>query len=195
MAEVNKRYFESLLTDKGLSLRALAQRMGLSHSQLSLTFSGHRKMQLEEAAELAAIFSEPLTRIIENAGVPLRNGQKRVSVIGAMHGDGTVELTPPGVIERTSAPAEIPENGVAIQARTASTTLDFMDGWVFFCAEPTDIDPSIIGRFSYVKIRDGAVVLATVKRGYREHTFNLIGTYSSQNVTLEWATPVLWTRN
>lgn len=195
MAEVNKRYFESLLMDKGLSLRALAQRMGLSHSQLSLTFSGHRKMQLEEAAELAAIFNEPLTRIIENAGVPLRNGQKRVSVIGAMHGDGTVELTPAGVIERTSAPAEIPENGIAIQARTASTPLDFMDGWVFFCADPHDIDPSVIGRFSYVKTKDGAAVLATVKRGYREHTFNLIGTFSSQNVTLEWATPILWTRN
>lgn len=39
MADVNRRYFESLMQAKDLSLRALAKRMGMSHSQLSLAFA------------------------------------------------------------------------------------------------------------------------------------------------------------
>lgn len=196
MGDVNRRYFEVLMADKGLSLRALASRMGMSHSQLSLTFSGSRKLQLDEAAALAGIFGEPLTRIIENTGVPVRGaGNRRVSVMGAMRGDGTVEIALPGVIERTSAPDDVPENGLAIQARTAGTPLDFMDGWLFFSATPAGVDPAALGRFSYVKVVDGPAAMATVKRGYRERTCNLNGTFSSQNVTLEWATPILWTRN
>ncbi len=196
MGEVNRRYFDNLLADKGLSLRSLAQRMGMSHSQLSLTFSGSRKMQLDEAAAMASIFGEPLTRIIENTGVPVRgNGGRRVSVVGAMRGDGTVEINLPGVVERTSAPEDVPENGIAIQARTVGTPLDWLDGWLFFCASPSVVDPAALGRFSYVQIHDGPAVMATLKRGYREQTFNLSGTFSSQNVTVEWATPVIATRN
>lgn len=52
MGEINRRYFEGLMADHRLSLRALAARMGMQHSQLSLTFSGARKLTLEEAAML-----------------------------------------------------------------------------------------------------------------------------------------------
>ena len=194
--DVNRRYFESLLADKGLSLRSLAQRMGMSHSQLSLTFSGQRKMQLDEAVALASIFGEPLHKIVEATGVNVRStAGRRVSVIGAMQGDGTVDIHPPGVVERTTAPEDLPDPAIALQCRTAGTPLDWMDGWVFFCAEPSGFDPAVLGRFSYVKVKDGAAALATVKRGYREKTYNLTGTFSSQNVILEWATPILSTRN
>lgn len=197
MAEPNKRYFDALLLDKEMSLRGLAQRMGMSHSQLSLTFGGHRKMQLEEAVQLAQIFNEPLHRIIENAGVklPAVHGT-RISVVGALQGDGTVSIHAPGVIERTDSPQEVPEGGIAIQARTAGTPLDWIDGWVFFCPNHNgSVDPSVLGRFAYVKIKGGPAVLATIKRGYQERTYNLTGTFSQQNAALEWATPVLWTRN
>lgn len=195
MAEPNKRYFDALLLDKNMSLRGLAQRMGMSHTQLSLTFNGHRKMQLEDAVQLAQIFNEPLHRIVENDGVGLVTTGKHVSVVGILQGDGTVSVHPPGVIERAQAPNEISERGIAIQARTAGTPLEWMDGWVFFCAAFDGVDPSILGRFSYVKIKSGPAVLAAVKRGYQDRTYNLSGTATHQNVTLEWATPVLWTRN
>ena len=197
MADVNRRYFDSLMLDKDLSLRALAQRMGMSHSQLSLTFAGHRKLQLDEAAQLASIFSEPIERIIEAIGVPVRmGGSVRISVIGALTGDGTVTLNPPGVIERTGAPEGIPENGIAVQCRTGGTPLDWMDGWVFFCRDHNShVDPSTYGRFSFCQVKDGPAVMASIKRGYREQTYNLTGPYSLQNAVLEWATPVIWTRN
>lgn len=49
MSSVNRRYFESLMADRRMSLRALAQKMVMGHSQLSLTFSGTRRPQLDEA--------------------------------------------------------------------------------------------------------------------------------------------------
>lgn len=196
MTEPNKRYFDALLLDKNMSLRGLAQRMGMSHSQLSLTFGGHRKMQLDEAVQLAQIFNEPLHRIVENAGVslPAMPGM-RVSVVGALQGDGTVAIHTPDVIERTNAPEGIPEGGIAIQARTAGTQLDWIDGWVFFCGKPDGIDPAVLGRYAYVKIKGGPAAMASVKRGYQERTYNLSGTFVQQNATLEWATPVFFTRN
>lgn len=195
MADVNRRYFESLLEAKDLSLRGLAQRMNMAHSQLSLTFSGHRKLQLDEAAQLARIFGEPLHRIVEAAGVSVSGtGNRRVSVIGALRGDGTVLLHPEGVIERTSAPEDVPEDGIAIQARTAGSPLDYMDGFVFFCQPLRGVDTAILGRYCLVKIKDGPMVIAGVRRGYLPNTFNLIGTVSRESATLEMASPVVWVR-
>lgn len=196
MADVDRRYFDSLLMDKGLSLRSLAQRMGMSHSQLSLTFNGHRKFQVDEVAALASIFGQPITRVIEAAGVAVRNGHAaRVSVVGAVQGDGTVSLHPAGTIERTTAPPDLPENGIAVQARTAGTPLAWLDGWVFFAAKPDGVDPASLGRFALVQIKGGPAALATVTRGYQSGTHNLAGPFALPNATLEWATPITWTRN
>lgn len=181
---------------KDLSLRALAKRMDMSHSQLSLAFSGVRKMQLDEAAQLSSIFGEPLHRIVENAGVAVRTFQNsRVSVIGAMQGDGTVALHGQDVIERTHAPEALPENGVAIQCRTSGSALDWMDGWVFFCPAPNGVDLSALGRFAYCKVKGGPCVMASVRRGYQDGTFNLRGPFNADSVRLEAASVVLFSRN
>lgn len=196
MTEINKRYFEGLMADQGLSLRALAKKMDMGHSQLSLAFSGARKLQLDEAAKLSTIFGEPLHKVVENAGVTVRPmSGRRVSVCGAMRGDGTVEQHGPEVIERTSAPDELPDNTVAIQCRTAGSTLDWMDGWVMFCKEHNGPDPAMTGRLCFAKIRNGPAVIASIKRGYQEGTWNLGGPYVRESVTIEWATPIIITRN
>lgn len=196
MVTVDRRYFDSLMQSKELSLRGLAKRMGMSHSQLSLVFSGDRRLQLEEAAQLSSIFGEPLYRIVEAAGVAVRPvGSHRVSVIGAMQGDGTVALHPEGVIERTTAPEGMPEDSIAIQARTAGSALDWMDGWVFFCPKPDGVDAAILGRFAFCKIKDGPMVLSSVRRGYLPDTHNLRGPYSADSVRLLSAVPVLFSRN
>lgn len=181
---------------KKLSLRGLAKSMGMSHSQLSLTFGGDRKLQLDEAAQLSTIFGEPLHRIFENAGVSVAAaGTHRVSVVGSMGGEGIVSFHVDGVIERTSAPSRIPTDGIAIQCRTASTNLDWMDGWVFFCPKLDGVDSAILARFALCQIANGPVVMASVRRGYQEDTFNLRGPFSQDNAKLTSATPVLFTRN
>jgi hypothetical protein len=196
MSEVNRRYFDSLMADRKLSLRGLGKAMDMSHSQLSLVFSGVRKLQLDEAVKLSNIFGEPLHRIVENAGVTVRPvSGKRVPVVGAMRGDGTVEEYGPDVVERTSAPDDLPDNAIAIQCRTAGTPLDWLDGAVFFCRAHNGVDPALLGRLCYVQIKGGPQVVAAVKRGYREGTYNLSGPATRESVILEFATPVLFTRN
>lgn len=192
---VDRRFFETLMANKKLSLRALASRMEMKHSQLSLTFSDQRRMQLDEATKLAEIFGVPLHRIAEAAGVAdARSNGKRVDVLGAMTGNGTVELYGEGVIERTITPDGLPDNVVAVQAHTADSPASWVDGWVFFCLRPSQVEPDAIGRFCFAKIEDGPAVMATVRRGYRVGTFNLSGPYAKDSERLEWATPVILTR-
>ncbi len=192
---VDRRFFETLMANKKLSLRALASRMDLKHSQLSLMFSDQRRMQLDEATKLAEIFGVPLHRIAEAAGVAdSRSNGRRVSVIGAMKGDGTVEIYGDGVIERTTAPDGLTENAVAVQAHTADSASSWMDGFVFFFARSSEIEPDAVGRFCFCKIAGGPSVMATIRRGYRTGTFNLSGPYSGDSALLEWASPVIITR-
>lgn len=118
-----------------------------------------------------------------------------MKVVGAVKGDGTVELHDSTTVERTTAPEDVPHGSIAIQCRTAGTALDWMDGWVLFCKEPDGIDPGYLGRFCFAKVKEGATVIAMVKRGYRDNTVNLSGPISKESVSLEWASPILWTRN
>lgn len=195
MGEINRRYFDSLMADKKLSLRALAAKMGMNHSQLSLTFSGARKLQLDEAAQLSQIFDEPLHTIVENAGVMVRPvAGKRVPVIGVVTGDGTVAMHGQGVVERTSSQQEMPEDVIAIQCRTAGTPLDWADGWVLFSRPPNGVDAAVLGRLSYCKIKNGPTVIAAVRRGYEPGSHNLSGLFVKENAILEFATPVLTIR-
>lgn len=196
MSDVNKRYFESLMQAHDLSLRSLAKRMGMTHSQLSLAFSGDRKLQLQEAAQLSSIFGEPIHRIVEAAGVSVRPfNTSRVSVIGAMQGDGTVDLYGEDVIERTSAPEGLPDDGFAIQCRTGGSPLDWLDGWVFFCRKADGVESAVLGRFAFCQIKDGPACMASVRRGYRENSFNLRGPFSADSVKLNRASIVVFTRN
>lgn len=193
MPSVNKPYFMKLMAEKRMSMRGLAKKLDMVHSQLSLTLSGQRKMQLDEAAKMSQIFGVPFHQIAANAGVEVRpTSGRRVSVIGFAGNDGVVTINPPDIIERADAPEDLPDDAVAIQCRTAETPLSWMDGWVLFFSKKESLEPGMItGRFCIAKIKDGPVVLATIKRGYREGTFNLSGPHSRENAALEWATPLL----
>lgn len=193
MQSLNKQYFMKLMADRRMSMRGLAQKMGMLHSQLSLTFSGQRKLQLDEAAKLSQIFGVPFHQIAANAGVEVRpTSGRRVSVIGFVGADGLVSMNQPGVIERTDAPDDLPDDTVAIQCRTADTPLSWMDGWVLFFRSQSGIDAgAITGRFCIAQIKGGPVVIATAKRGYRDGTYNLSGPHARQDAVLEWASPLL----
>lgn len=192
---VNKRFFEALMKEKHLSLRGLAGKMGMNHSQLSLTFSGARRMQLDEAAKLAEILGLPLYRVAEAAGVSTSKAAgRRVNVIGSMTGSGVVDLYGEGVTERTIAPEGIGNNLMAVQARTSETPLGWMDGWVFFFNKTDIVEPDCIGRFCVAKIENGPAVLATLRRGYRDGTYNLSGPITRDSERLSWASPILMTR-
>lgn len=192
MTGINRRFFDGLMADKKLSLRALAARMGMSHSSLSLTLSGARRMTLDEAAQVSQIFNIPVHEVFEALGIPTRPvAGTRVSVVGSVNGDGSV--LPVDGTERTTSPPGMPDDVVAIQFRTAGTPLDWADGWVAFCKKPNGPRP-MVGTVCYCQIKGGSAALGLVKRGYRENTYNLCGPYMQESVSLEWASPILLIR-
>ena len=65
---------------------------------------------------------------------------------------------------------------------------------MFFCCSTEEIEPHSIGRFCLAKIEAGDTIMATVRRGYRDGTYNLSGPYSAESVRLSWATPIIITR-
>lgn len=195
MSSVNRRHFESLMADRRMSLRALAQKMGMGHSQLSPTFSGTRRPQLDEAAQLSQIFGEPLHRVVEALGVTIAPASgSRVSVVGVVGGDGTVTMHPKGTVERTMAPEGLPPDVAAVQVRAPGSPLDWIDGTVMFFRPADGVDSASLGRLCLVQIKDGPAAVAGVRRGYLDGSHNLVGPYAMQNATLERASPILITR-
>lgn len=192
---VNKRYFDALMQDKGLSLRSLAKLMELRHSQLSLTFSGTRRMQMQEAVKLADIFNVPLSQVVQNAGIHgVTNAGRSLPITGLLRGDGTVDIHGKDVSETAIAPDGLPTRCSAIQARTADTPLAWMDGWVMFYEPRKTLDADIIGRFCFARIRNGPAVMATIRRGYQDGAYALSGPCTSENAILEWASPIIIAR-
>lgn len=192
MSDVKKQFFLDHMAGRKLSMRGLAKKMGMQHSQLSLTLSGQRKMTLEEAAQLSQIFGVPVAEIISAAGISTRPAAgKRVSVVGFVGKDGAVTMSPKDMIERTDAPSQLPDNAIAIQFRTSDSPLSWMDSWVAFLVPRDTVSPESYGRISLCKIKDGPLVIAMPKRGYRENTFNLSGPFVKENAVLEWSAPLL----
>lgn len=193
---VNRRFFDDLLADKELSLRQLAARMGMSHSQLSLTFSGMRRMQLDEACRLASILGLTLQRVAIEAGIKgAQQAGRHATVIGALRGTGEVDLHEAGgAVQRTTLPDGLPPRVEVIQARTADSPLAWLDGWLlFFDSTATSVSGSL-GRLSYVGLGDGRRVVASLRRGYQEGTCALSGPFSSESECVTWATPILLAR-
>jgi len=188
----DKLFFKSLMAQHGLSLRTVASMMGLAHSQLSLTLSDKRRMQLDEAALLAKIFGVPLARVAEAAGIEHGN-EARIQVVGCMVGDGSVLSL--NRKQYAALPDGLPEDVIAIQARTADSANSWLDGWNFYCQPSEKLAANALNRFCYAQVADGPAVLATVKRGYEDGTFNLSGPYSDDSVVLEWATPIIMARS
>lgn len=194
--EVNKRFFDDLLKDRGLSLRQLSKRMDILPSQMSLTLNGKRRMQISEAVKIAQILGAPINEVMINAGIEAaRSDRRRCDVLGILQGDGSVAAVQGS--ERTIAPEGLPEDCQAVQARTAESPLGWMDGWVFFCSgkqEPKEL----VGRFCWIKIEGGPEVLATIRRGYDPGTYTLMGPLASREMVsqrIEWAAPVVLTRH
>lgn len=194
MGKPEPRFFRDAIADAGLSVRSVASRLGMmSHSQLSLTLSGKRRMQIEEAIGLSQILSVPLLDVIANAGFPevVRRG---VPVIAVLRGNGIVEAVQDNT-ERASAPGGLPMDACAVQARTPDTPLSWIDRWVFFCGSQVTPDDTIIGRFCLVFDTNDALHIGIVRRGYEQGYYGISGPSTAERIRIKWVRPVLMTRN
>lgn len=186
---VNKRYFSDLMKDRKVSLREVARRMEVWPAALSRSLDDKRKMQMEEAVQLARILSVPLAEVLVNAGIEQAVvTARRCSIIGHVHEGAEVERLGPDVIERVSIPDGISDDVVAVQNYTSETPAAYADGWITYLGpkmDPTDC----LGMYSLVEVEGGSWMLGTIRRGYTPGTFNVFKPMRDQlkNVRIEWA--------
>lgn len=71
MAKINAEWFRNKLTQKGRSQRGLARHLKLDPGAVTLMLQGKRKMQLDEAREIASFLGEPVAAVLRAAGLPV----------------------------------------------------------------------------------------------------------------------------
>jgi hypothetical protein len=190
---INTQWFTDRLAERRLSQRQLAKLMGVDSAAVSLMLRGKRRMTLEEAAQLAVLLQSSTQEVLEAAGVPM-NAVRQVPVIGFKQADGTVVLTPEGTHDMVDAPPGLPGDAVAIQARTAGTDRQVVDGWLYYLSERQHNPDKAVDTYAMVAIKNNGLLMRHVKRGYKRGTYNLSDEFgrTQQNVELAWVSPVFW---
>ena len=190
---VNKRFFEDLMRDRRISLRSVARQLDMLPSQLSLTLSGKRRMQIAEAVKIGQILGAPMAEVMIAAGIEeARTDRRRCNVIGHLTGTGQVEMVDKGAVERVTVPDGLPDEVCAIQARTIDSPFSYMDGWLYYVHAEKQEPGELIGCFTLAKLENGPLVMGTLRRGYSTGTYNVHS--GPQNLTsqrLEWASKVI----
>jgi transcriptional regulator with XRE-family HTH domain len=187
---INTDWFKSLMADRRISQRELAKKIGVDHSALSLAFRGKRNMKMAEAADIARLLGVPVAEVMENAGI--QSDAKSVPLRGFVDGHG--EMHSEESDERIPAPHAMALGSFAIQCRTSSSPLEYMDGWLLFVAKPVDhVSAEVVGKFCLCRLVDGVQVIGTLRRGYKRGRYNLINANSQMtDVDVQWAAPILY---
>lgn len=173
-AEINVKWFRDRLAECGMSQRQLARKLGIDQSAISLTFSGRRRMQFKEAAEIAHLIGLPVSDVLKNAGVPLDQGQQTIPIAAIYDTHGEVHCQGYDG-DRVVPPMPMPAGSTAVQCRTAGSPLEHMDGGMLFNGPPVQADKMPLDTFGAVKLKKGICVLGTARRGYKKGRYNVTG--------------------
>lgn len=191
---MNTIWFKHRLKDRDISQRKLAQLLKLDPAAITLMLKGERRMQPAEAQVIADLLRVPLTEVLREAGVAVTEDVAQVAIIGSVDASGRVTLMPTGTHEATTAPPDVPRDGYALQMRAFG---DPADGWVLYVSDASTTPDTHLDRLCAVSIRDGRAVVAWVRRGYRQATYNLMLWPSREPLhdqSLASVSPVLWLR-
>lgn len=191
---IDTQWFTDRLAERQLSQRGLAKLMGIDPSAISLMLRDKRRMTLEEAAQIAVLLNSSTDEVLRAAGVEPPGSANKIRIIGHVRGDSSVGLEAEGIHDLVDAPPGLPADAVAIQARTARSELDMLDGWLYFLSENQMRPEKAIGTYALVAIKNNGLSLKHVSKGYRSGTYNLSDRNGNtmQNVELAWASPILW---
>ncbi|GEM_PF-1011653 len=202
MAAIDGDWFHARLKDTGKSLRALARHMDSDPSAVSRTFSGHRRMRMDEATQIAGFLGVSLADVMKHAGITAEadGPQARIVLAATINESGVIEMLP----EPKPLPASVVEKAqlavgghynrqvVAAQIRASSGALAIWDDAVLLFSQTDMVDASAIGALSICRLRDGRQVLAKVERARKTGEANLVSPAGkSEEVALLAASPII----
>lgn len=193
---IDSSWFRNRLTDRQMSQRGLARKLGLDAAAVSLMFRGKRRMQMHEAADVARLLGVPLDEVLAHAGIKAPTGQHEmhehtVPLVYWMDGQGEMHTVDPG--ERIEITAALPNDVAACQCRTAMSPIEHMDRWLLFFRAPTKsgVDPEAVGRYAVMRLHGGVMTAGHLRPGYKRGTYAVHGPINLMDATVEWATPVV----
>jgi transcriptional regulator with XRE-family HTH domain len=189
---IDTKWFVNRIADRDMSQRGLASLMNLDPAAISLMLRGKRKMTMAEAAQMAALLDVAPSEIFERAGIEAAN-PKQVKMIGFVDGKGEIVFAAKGAHTFVAPPGEVAPATVAIQAKTAGTALDHLDGFIYFVDDCKGNPTQYLNSYVLCAIKGGATMLALVRKGYQRGTYNLRplgGNTNLENMQIVWASPV-----
>jgi transcriptional regulator with XRE-family HTH domain len=206
MAEIDGDWFHRQLDERGQSLRALARHLGKDASAVSRTFSGRRRMTMEEAGAIAAFLGVAVTEVMHHAGIaghggaPGEGAGATILLSATIGEDGALgalcapQPLPQPVLDRARlALAGRRERPIAAaQVRARAGALSMWDDTVLLFAPAEGIEPGAIGALSICGLADGRQLLARLDRARKTGEASLVLPDGGiADVVLVTAAPVL----
>jgi len=199
---VDKKWFFDKLDEQRKSVRGLARHLDLDASAVSRMLSGTRKMQIDEAHNIARFLNAPVQEVMRHAGVAkdLDGLPTRILLAATIDEKGFVSRLkdpkplPQSVIDRASSAISGKGNGrvIAAQIRASKGPLAMWDDAVVLF-DPTDrVDNEAIGSLAVCRKMDGNQVLVRVERARKTGEATVRCANDVQlDVTLDTASPVI----
>lgn len=201
MAEIDGDWFHNQLDERRQSLRALARHLGKDASAISRTFSGKRRMTMEEAVEIASFLGVSVSEVMHRAGITGQGegvGPKillsaTIGEDGEVHPLAEPQPLPQAVLDK--APLAIGAGNrqiIAAQVRASSGALSIWDDAVLLFAPSEGIEPGAIGALSICGLRDGRQMLARLDRARKTGEARVVSPAGKiEEALLVTAAPVL----
>lgn len=197
--KINKLWFINQLKNQEKTAYQMAKVLNLDPSAVSRMLSGDRKMELREAAIIAKFLGHSVTTIMEQAGIPLSQISPKetgmMRVFGTVNAKGDVSMVVPHEAPYVTAPANIPNHGIALRYMTDGTAFEYANGWVLYYEPLTDIPLDAIGRLCVVKVAgESDFAVRVIKRGLERGKYKLFTPWGEDAGTavVENASPILW---
>ncbi len=199
--EIDADWFKDKLSEKRTSLRGLARHMEMDPSAVSRMLSGQRRMQVQEASQIALFLGTTVSEVLSHAGLSVDlDGQPTRILLAAtiderghLHKLMEAKPLPQSIIERAQA-AIGPTNRkvIAAQVRASSGPLAVMDDAVVLFNHTDIVEPAAIGGLVIGRTKEGQQFFGKVERARKTgeaHVLCITG--SSGEYQLVTATPVL----
>lgn len=191
---IDTDWFKQKLAERKLSQRQLAKLMNLDPAAITLTLRGQRKMTNEEANFIASAIGVPVTEVLRQAGVEVLDDVRAVPISAAVDRKSAVTLFPAKTHDKVMGPADCVAGTFAVQVRAPSFV---EDGWLLFVSPAQQEPEARLESLCLVTLKNGTQCIATLRRGYRKGTFNLI-TWPEHEQKMDadvaWASHVVWIR-
>lgn len=201
MPKINNKWFkEAISASKYKSQRQLAFKMrdekGKPYDPSFITkiFKGERRLQVDEAKQMADLLGVSLDTVLRHAGVEgkIQSGNQ-LAIAGYINAKGEVTLDRLKG-EFVEAPPHTPVDALALRIMAKNSSYD---GWVIFTEKPRPLTADKLGRLCVVCLKSSLPLMAHVSRGYKPNTVNLQTEFcqsptSFENRSVEWVAMVLW---